>query len=235
MNREYHRWDSPSLGRVMELLVFGHGGRPVLVFPSSCGRFFEFEDSGMVAAIGDRIDRGEVQLFCVDSVDEESWYNRNVGPRWRIARHVQYERYCMDEVLPLIRQSNPSERRIALGCSFGGYHAVNIALRHPAVFEGFLSMSGAFDTTGFLGGYHDDDVYFNQPVQYIQNAHGDQLEQYQRGTYILATAEWDICRGFNERMGGIFASRGIPYRLDTWGEQAKHDWPIWHRMMKAYF
>lgn len=235
MNREYHRWNSPNLGRAMELLVFGHAGVPILVFPSSRGRFFEFEDRDMVAAIGDRIERGEVQLFCVDSVDEESWYNRDVGPRWRIARHVQYERYCMDEVVALMCRINPSDRKLALGCSFGGYHAANIALRHPSVFQGFLSMSGAFDTTNFLGGYHDDDVYFNQPVQYLQHASGQQLEQYQRCTYILAAADWDICRGYNERLAGIFASRGIPYRLDIWGEQVRHDWPIWHRMLQAYF
>ncbi len=31
----------------MELLVFGHAGLPVLVFPTSGGRFYEFEDQGM--------------------------------------------------------------------------------------------------------------------------------------------------------------------------------------------
>ena len=37
MNREYHKWYSPRLGRDMELLVFGHAGLPVLVFPTSGG------------------------------------------------------------------------------------------------------------------------------------------------------------------------------------------------------
>jgi esterase/lipase superfamily enzyme len=57
----------------MELLVFGHGGVPVVVFPTSQGRFYEFEDRGMIGAIGHKIDRGEVQLYCLDSVDAESW------------------------------------------------------------------------------------------------------------------------------------------------------------------
>ena len=47
MNREYHRWYSRSLDRDMELLVFGHTGARVLVFPTSMGRFFQWEDSGM--------------------------------------------------------------------------------------------------------------------------------------------------------------------------------------------
>ena len=120
----------------------------------------------MIGAVAHKIDAGEIQLYCVDSVDAESWYNRDVPPRWRIARHVQYENYLIDEVLPLIRQKNFDPHLVSLGCSFGGYHAVNIALRHPDRFTGFLSMSGAFDLSNFLGGYYDQDVYFNMPPHY---------------------------------------------------------------------
>ena len=116
----------PSLGRDMELLLFGHAGVPVVVFPSSQGRFYEFEERGMVGCVSDKIERGEIQLYCVDSVDSESWYNRHVPPRWRIARQLQYQDYIMNEVLPLVQQRNWSPHRITLGCSFGGYHAVNL-------------------------------------------------------------------------------------------------------------
>ena len=51
MHREYQRWYSPSLGREMELLIFGHAGARVLVFPSSMGRFFEWEDQGMIGVL----------------------------------------------------------------------------------------------------------------------------------------------------------------------------------------
>ena len=132
------------------MLVFGHAGLPAVVFPTSQGRFYEFEDRGMVDAIRWKIDNGEVQLFCVDSVDAESWYNRNVGPRWRIARQVQYDEYIIHEVVPLIKQLNWSPKRAAIGCSFGGYHAVTMALRHPDVFTAFLSMSGRSIWTVFL-------------------------------------------------------------------------------------
>jgi esterase/lipase superfamily enzyme len=149
MNREYHKWWSWRLDRDMELLVFGHGGVPIVVFPSSQGRFFEFEDRGLIGAVAHKIDSGEIQLYCLDSVDAESWYNRDVPPRWRIARHVQYENYIMEEVLPFIRLRNFDPHLVSVGCSFGGYHAVNVALRHPDRFTGFLSMSGAFDLEQF--------------------------------------------------------------------------------------
>jgi esterase/lipase superfamily enzyme len=235
LNREYHRWHSPSLGRDMELLVFGHAGLPCVVFPTSCGRFYEFENRRMVSAVADKIDRGEVQLFCVDSVDEESWYNRNVGPRWRIARHVQYERYILDEAVPLVRQKNWNHRITALGCSFGGYHAANIALRHPDIFTGFLSMSGAFDLQRFLGGHFDQDCYFNLPFSYLPNLSDPWFfDRYRRNTYVLATGVHDQCWNDNERLAALMRHKGIPVRLDVWGDNTGHDWPWWERMIATY-
>ncbi|HVH86316.1 MAG TPA: alpha/beta fold hydrolase, partial [Terriglobales bacterium] len=161
MNREYHKWWSPRLGRDMELLVFGHAGLPTIVFPTSQGRFFEFEDRGMVGALWQKIESGGLQLFCLDSVDAESWYNKNVPPRWRIARHTQYEDYVLHEVVPLIRQKNSRWDLATAGCSFGGYHAMNLALRRPDKVKGCVSMGGAFDITQFLDGYYDNDCYLN--------------------------------------------------------------------------
>ena len=43
MVREYHKWHSPRLGREMELLVFGHGGLPVVVFPRRAGGFMSLK------------------------------------------------------------------------------------------------------------------------------------------------------------------------------------------------
>jgi esterase/lipase superfamily enzyme len=219
----------------MELLIFGHAGVPAIVFPTSQGRFFEFEDRGMIASVAHKIDAGQLQFFCVDSVDAESWYNRNVPPRWRIARQMQFENYVVDEVLALVRQKNHDAHCITVGASFGGYHAVDIALRHPDTFTGFLSMSGAFDVSTFLRGYYDDDVYFHTPPHYIANM-GDPwfLDRYRRNTYLLGTGNDDQCLGQNEYLAGLFRAKGIPHRLDVWGDWNSHDWPTWKRMMNEY-
>ena len=217
MNREYHKWYSSRLGRDMELLVFGHAGLPVLVFPTSGGRYFEFEDRDMIAAVGGRVEHGDLQFFCVDSIDMESWYNRNVQPRWRVARHVQYEDYLIHEVIPLVRKKNWNDHLVSLGCSFGGYHATNIALRHPDIFTGLLTMSGAFDLSNFLGGYYDQDCYFNLPTHYLPNlADSWFFEHYRRNTYILATGWDDQCLGQNQNLDRIMSSKGIPHKLYTW-------------------
>jgi len=235
MVREYHKWHSSRLGREMELLVFGHAGLPVLVFPTSGGKFYEFEDRGMIGALAGKIDAGQLQVYCVDSVDMESWYNRAVAPRWRIARHMQYEDYLIHEVVPLIRQKNPDPHLVSLGCSFGGYHAVNIALRHPDVFSGLLSMSGAFDLSNFLHGYYDQDCYYNLPTHYLPNLSDPWfLERYRRNTYVLATGWDDHCLGQNQNLDRILSSKGIPHKLYIWDSFNSHDWPTWERMVHEY-
>jgi esterase/lipase superfamily enzyme len=235
MVREYLKHHSSCLGRPMELLVFGHAGLPVVVFPTSRGRFYEFEDHGMIAALEGKIESGQLQLFCIDSVDSESWYNRQVPPRRRIARHMQYEDYLLNEVVPFVRSRNANPHLLALGCSLGGYHAANIALRHPDVFKGMLSMSGAFDLTGFLDGYYDQDCYFNLPTHYLPNLTDPWfLERYARNTFVLATGWDDQCLEQNQQLDRILSEKGIPHQLHVWDATNAHDWPTWQQMVRQY-
>ena len=236
MNREYHKWFSPALNREMELLVFGHGGTPVIVFPTSMGRFFDYENRHMIDAIGDRYENGRLQAFCVDSVDAESWYNKAVPPADRAARHVQYDRYLVDEVVPFVRARNASGRMAVTGCSFGGYHSVNFALKHPDLVQACVSMGGAFDIHQFLNGYYDDNCYYNCPPDFLPNLNDAWfLDRYRRMEIVLATGETDICLEENRRLSRIMTARGIPHWLDVWGDGAGHDWPWWERMTQKFF
>ena len=234
MNREYHKWYSPALGRDMEMLVFGHGGAPYIVFPTSMGAFHEYENRGMIDAVRDKYENGALQAFCVDSVDRESWYNKWVHPYHRVRRHIEYERYILDEVVPLVRNRNWGALGTT-GCSFGAYHAANLAFRHPGVISHLVTMSGAFDIKQFLDGYYDDNCYFNCPVDYLPNMNDAwYLDQHRRMRIVLATGEWDICLGENRRLSGILGAKGIPHWLDVWGDRTKHDWPWWQAMARKF-
>jgi esterase/lipase superfamily enzyme len=236
MNREYYKGYSQELHRDMEMLVFGHAGTPIIVFPTSMGRFFEYEDRGMIGVAAPKIERGELQLFCPDSVDGESWYNKGAHPRFRVLRHLLYERYILHEVLPFLRWKNQAPSLAVTGCSFGGYHALNFALKHPDVVTHCVSMGGAFDIHQFLDGYYDDDCYFNCPPDFLPNMSDDwYLGRYRQMKWVLATGEWDMCMDQNVKMAGILHSKGIPHWLDIWGEQTGHDWPWWQRMAGKYF
>jgi esterase/lipase superfamily enzyme len=231
MNREYHKWYSPSLGRDMELLVFGHAGLPVIVFPTSMGRFFDYENRHMISIIGEQYERGQIQAFCVDSVDAESWYNKSIHPAQRAARHEQYDHYLVNEVVPFIRSRNSLPELTVTGCSFGGYHSANFALKHPQLVTEFISMGGAFDIHQFLDGYYDDTCYYNCPPDFLPNLNDPAVN---RMNIILAAGEYDICRAENERLSRILASKGIAHTLDIWGDGAGHDWPWWQAMVVKF-
>ena len=236
MRRDYHRWHSPALGRDMELLEFGHAGLPVLVFPTSKGKFYEYEDRRMIDVLADKIERGWLHVFCVDSVDAESWYNRSVRPPARARRHNAYEAYLIHEVLPLIRHRNWLPELAVHGCSFGGFHAVNFALKHPDCVTQVVSLSGGFDLKGLLGGQIGGPGYYNLPLEYLPNLNdGWFWERYQKIRWVLATGEADICLRDNLRLSEVFSGKSIPHQLDIWGDGTGHDWPWWEKMAQAYF
>ena len=64
---------SGYLGREMNFNVYGHAGKPIVVFPSSGGSQNEYADFGMIEACQSFIDRGLVRFYTPDSVDAESW------------------------------------------------------------------------------------------------------------------------------------------------------------------
>ncbi|NUQ36722.1 MAG: esterase family protein [Caldilineales bacterium] len=233
MLREYHRWFSPALGREMELLLFGHGGARVLVFPTSQGRYYEWEDRGMIEALRHPLEQGWIQLYCVDSVDAESWYARWKRPGDRAWRQVQYDAYLLQEVLPLTRRnSNPF--LITTGASFGAYHAINFALRHPEQVGRVLAMNGIYDISGWTDGHHDDNIYFNNPVAYLPNEQdGQRLALLRRMDIILTTSEDEPLRGETERFSAMLWQKGIWHALRIWRGWA-HDWPWWREMVHLY-
>ncbi len=234
MHREYHRWYSPRLNRDMELLIHGHAGARVLVFPTSQGRFYEYEDRGMVAALGDFLEKGWLQLYCVDSVDAESFYCRWAHPAGRMFRHLQYEDYVLNEVLPLSRTKNNNPFLIAHGCSFGAYHALNIAFRHPQLFGRVVALSGKYDMSGFFDGYYDENIYFNTPSHYVPNlSDAQQLDALRRLDIILAVGKADPNLANNRALSQALWAKQIGHALREW-DGWSHDWPYWQQMVRTY-
>lgn len=233
MNREYHRWYSPSLHRDMELLVFGHQGARVVVFPTSMGRFFDWEGRGLTGTLAEHLNRGWMQLYCVDSVDGESWYGRR-PPHERVARHEQYHNYVLNEVLPFSAARNPNPFLITTGCSFGGFHAVSFGLRHPERVGRVLSMSGLCDIKRFADGYYDDTLYYNNPIDFIPGEHDPaRLAALRRQDIILAVGRDDPLVGSNQNLSRVLWGKGIGNALRVWDGWA-HDWPFWHKMVTLY-
>ena len=234
MNREYLRWYSRSLGRDMEMVVFGHAGARMVVFPTSMGRFFEWEDRGMVEALGDHIRHGNLQLFCVDSVDAESWYARWKHPHDRAVRQGQYEDYVVREVLPFSQSRNANPYLIAAGASFGAYHAVNIGLRNPWLFNRVLGLSGLYDIREQTDGYYDDAIAAQNPSHYASLIEDHaRLEAMRQMDIILATGQEDAFVDNNRYLSRALWEKGVGNALRLWDGWA-HDWPWWTDMIRLY-
>lgn len=152
----------------------------------------------------------------------------------RVLRHLHYEAYILNDVVPLVRHLSGSHTMGVTGCSFGAYHAMALALRHPDTFTSCVTMGGAFDITQFLGGYFDEDCYFLNPLSFLPGM-GDSyyLDSYRRNKWVLATGDADICRGANEQFSHLLHAKGIPHSLHVW-HHSKHDWPDWLPMAAAY-
>jgi esterase/lipase superfamily enzyme len=234
MNREHHRWYSPSLNREMELLVFGHAGAKLLVFPTSQGRFYEWEDRGMIHALSDHIGAGALQVYCVDSVDAESWYATWKHPVDRARRNEDYERYLLSEVMPFGDHRNWTPYWITTGASFGAYHAVNFAFRNPHRFDRVIGLSGLYDISRFADGYYDHHIYWHNPAHFIADHNdGGWLGAAKRLDTIIVTGQGDAFREHNEHFSGTLWRRGIWHAFRLWDGWA-HDWPWWKQMIRLY-
>jgi esterase/lipase superfamily enzyme len=228
MKRNYEKWFSAALGRDMELLRFGWDGFPIILFPTSKGRFFQYEDFGLVARLGDKLERGQLQLFCVDSVDAESWYNEDLHPELRGKRHEAYDAYVRLEVVPHVYERAQRCDLGVFGCSFGAYHAANFAGRHPELVTKAVCFSGVYDVRRFTDGHWDDTDYFNSPLCYIANMEGTDLQRMRGVEWVIATGEFDPLADDNRRFDEMLASKGIPRHTEIWSGIEGHDWPTWN-------
>jgi esterase/lipase superfamily enzyme len=225
----------------MELLVFGHAGARVIVFPTRAGRFYDYENWKLVNALQHKLDQGHIQLYCLDSIDSESLYAYWKPPWERIARHNQYEAYVLEEVLPLTRQLNSSPTLVAHGCSLGAYHAVNIAFRHPHLFQKVVALSGRYDLTTAIGsyedrfdGHYDDAIYFHTPSHFIPQM-SDQwhLDSLRRMEIILAVGEEDVFVENNRHLSNALWDKGVWHALHFWPGEAHRARP-WRQMVAQY-
>lgn len=225
----------------MELKVYGHYGQPFLVFPSSSGRFYDFEDNGMVQAVERFIESGRIKLFCVDSIDQQSWDNTLKSPEEKARRHNDYDRYITNEVVPFIHNHcNTDERIICSGVSMGASHAVLAFLKHPELFKGTLALSGVYNFRTFLNNYNGNnpDVYFNSPLDFLPGlTNPTYIDAYRNSDIIICVGQG----AFEEpmiadtlRIKEILESKGIPCWIDLWGHNVNHDWPWW-RLQFPYF
>jgi esterase/lipase superfamily enzyme len=210
-----------------------------LMFPTAAADYLEYERFLLVDAIKPLIEAGRVRAYSINSVNRYSLLNEQASPPWKAELLTRYDRYITDEVLPLIRKDagDASARPITTGASLGAFLSANAYFRHPELLRGVIAMSGSYDIRSYLRGYTDDNVYFNNPIQYLQNLNDDHYLPLLRradSIYILSGQGAYEAPERSRQLSNLLNAKGIPHTLDLWGHDVNHDWPWWRKMLPFY-
>lgn len=230
----------PSLGRSVHVWKYGHFGPPVVVFPTAAGFAHEWQQQGMVEALGPLLAAGRIKLYCPESNVAEAFTRREADPAWRISRASAYERWVLEVLVPFVYDDCRSARLpiAATGASLGALYAANMALKFPETFHWALCMSGRYEITGFLDGYASHESYFHNPLAYVPNLAGDALRRVRDHTgltLVCGQGKWEEgCIEETQALGAVLADKGIGCHLDLWGHDVSHDWIWWRRQAQHH-
>jgi esterase/lipase superfamily enzyme len=222
MQRRHELVPSEILGRPIHLWCYGHWGAPVLVFPTAAGMAHEWEVQGMESNVA------------------EAWTRKENDARWRIQRHMAYERFVLQELVPFIRRDcNLPQVPIAVtGASLGGFYAAKFALKFSETFNWSLSLSGRYEMRGFTEGFDSPDVYFNNPLAFVPNLEGEHLERVRRHAHLVLVCgqgKWEEgCIEETRALGAVLDAKGISNETDIWGHDVSHDWHWWRRQAQYH-
>lgn len=238
MRRDTTSWFSHNLGMDMPLVAYGDTGYPLLMFPTAAADYLEYERFLLVDAIKPLIESGQLRAYSINSVNRYSLLNDKASPQWKAELLTRYDRYITEEVLPLIRDECGSDAKpLTTGASLGAFLAANCYFRHPNEFRGTIAMSGSYDIRSYLKDYYDNNVYFNNPAQYLANLDDDHyLPILQKADSIVIVTGQGAFEApeRSKDLSKILHSKGIPHLLELWGHDVKHDWDWWRKMLPHY-
>lgn len=234
----YHKHYSQSLGRDMEYKTYGTEGHPILVFPSQNGRFFDYENFGMIDILAPWIESGKAHVICCDGIDGETWSNTTSDPRYRIEQHERWYNYIINELLPEVRIT-PDETFITTGCSMGAFHAANFFFRRPDIFDTVIALSGLYSASYGFPDYSDDLTYSNSPLDFLRQMPKDHpwIDLYNKCNIFICVGQgrWeDELLDSTRQLDAILREKGIQAMVDYWGYDVDHDWPWWRKQL-PYF
>ena len=238
MERKIDGWHSPRLNKHMEIATYGHYGTAILLVPTAAADYLEYERFLLMKVLEKPINEGKIKVFSINSINKESWLNTEMHPRNKAIRHVEFNEYVYQEVIPYIKTHTSDDTPIiTCGASFGALHSMNLFLKRPDLINGVIAMSGCYDLSAYTDDYFDNDVFFNSPEHYVPGLTDDWfLSRIRAAKKILiatGSGDWEKPEA-SRRFSRILEQKGIPHELDVWGHDMPHDWDTWRKML-PYF
>ncbi|MEO6405630.1 MAG: alpha/beta hydrolase-fold protein [Ferruginibacter sp.] len=238
MNRELFSWYSPALATDMPIAAYGDYGFALLLVPTAAADYLEYERFQLMETLAPYINSGKVRIFSINSINNESWLNKEMAGEHKAIRQNQFNDYVFNEVVPFIKTHTSNETPIiTCGASFGALHSMNLFLKRPDLIDGVIAMSGVYDLTEYTKSFYDEQVYFNSPIHYLPNLTDEgYLKNIRKSNHIhILTGSGDYedpqaSRNFSK----VLYDKYIQHELDVWDESWKHDWPTWRAMLPLY-
>lgn len=235
--KERTSWHSPRLDQEVNVVRWGEVGVPLLMFPTAGGDAEEIERFLVIDTLASFLEAGRVKVYSCDSVAGRAMLAGEGSPQHRMRVMNRFQGFVREELVPAIRQDCKSDSIgiIAAGSSIGAFNALAAVCRFPDAFTHALCMSGTYDLQRFLKAGATEDFYYSSPVHYLPGLEGPPLEALRRRFVLLASGRGraeDIDESL--RVEALLRRKGVPVRMDDWGEEWHHDWPTWRNMLVRY-
>lgn len=230
-------WYSERLGRDVGVARWGEVGKPVLLFPTAGGDAEEVERFHVIDVLSELLAAGRIKIYSCDSIAGRSMLVYEGTPEHRMWILNQFEQFVYHELVPAIRRDCADERIgiIAAGSSIGAFNALAVLCRYPDVFTHALCVSGTYDLDRFFGATPTEDLYFASPLHFVLGLEGAGLAALRERFVLLASGEGRAENiGESWRVANLLGQKGVPNRVDSWGEEWDHDWVTWRKMFPQY-
>ncbi len=230
-------WHSPRLGQEVAVARWGEIGSPILMFPTAGGDAEEIERFLVIDTVARFLEEGRIKVYSCDSVAGRVMLGKEGSPEHQMRVLNRFQNFVYHELVPAIRQdcNDDSIGIMTAGSSIGAFNALAALCRFPDAFTHALCMSGTYDLQRFLGVGATEEFYYASPLHYLPDLAGAPLDKLRTRFVILASGRGraeDITDSY--RVASLLGRKGIPNRLDDWGEEWDHDWPTWRNMLVRY-
>jgi esterase/lipase superfamily enzyme len=236
--KERTSWVSPRLGREVSVVRWGTFGRPVLIFPTAGGDAEEIERFHIIDTLKDHLAAGTLKIYSVDSVAGRAMLAQEGSVAHRMWVLNEFQHVLRHEVVPAIRADcrRPDIGIATAGASVGAFQALSVICRFPDVFTRALCMSGTYDLERFLGGPLTQDFWYASPLHWLGECSDDELLDRLRSRFVLLASGEGRSENIGEswRVADVLGRHGVPNRVDSWGPDWDHDWPLWRNMLHRY-
>jgi len=193
----------------------------------------------MVDSLAEYIESGQIQLFAMDSIDDDTFFRTDCNRNKALRCYERYLSYIANEFLPSLVETS-GQKVLLTGCSMGAYHAANIFFRWPELADSVIALSGVYSPQWFLDleDHMTDTARANSPLDYLTDPIDDaRKEQYCSSKLIFCAGKGDgeaDMLSDTQALADVLAAQGIEAWVDVWGDDVTHDWPWWKQQMNYF-